>query len=59
MVCSKEKGLSKEEALEAMQEDTEVQFHWSLIAADLEDASSEFLFKEVVKLWLTMRFSLC
>ena len=36
-----------------MQEDSEVQFHWSLVTSDLED--SNFLLQEIVKLWVTVR----
>ena len=35
-------GVNKEKCLEAMQEDSEVQFHWSLEASDLEEAISNF-----------------
>lgn len=53
--CPEEHRIDRDKVLEAMHEDNEVQFHWSLITAELDDESSEDVLKEVIKLWLTIR----
>ena len=46
---------SKDEIIDEVACDGGVQFHWSTIAADLDEDASKALLVEVVKLWLTIR----
>ena len=53
--CQHKHGLNKDQVLKAMQEDNDVQFHWSFMAMDLDEENSDILLMEIVKLWLTIR----
>ena len=46
---------SKDEIIDDVACDSGIQFHWSTIAADLDEDASKMLLVEVVKLWLTIR----
>ena len=45
----------KKEIVDEVTSDSSVQFHWSMIAADLDEEIGQQLLVEIVQLWLTVR----
>ena len=41
--------------IEAVSNDTDVQFHWSMISVDIADEHAIQLLKEIIGLWVTIR----
>ena len=45
----------KEEIIEEIVSDDDIQFYWSMISVDLDDHVGQQLLKQIIQLWLTIR----
>ena len=45
----------KEELIETIASNDEVQFIWSMLSVDIDDSFSSELLKDIIKLWVTIR----
>lgn len=52
---SDDHGLDRDKVVAILQDDNEVQFHWSMITFDIDDDSSQNILKDMIKLWITIR----
>ncbi|SMN01231.1 hypothetical protein SPONN_2327 [uncultured Candidatus Thioglobus sp.] len=47
--------LDKDRVFAILSEDNEIQFHWSMMAFDLDEETSPCVFAEILKLFITVR----
>lgn len=47
--------LTKENIMDEVTNDVDVQYHWTAISSDIDEKSAQMLLREIVQLWLTIR----
>ena len=47
--------VEKDTVIRVLQEDNEIQFHWSILTSDIDDETSQDVLFGVIKLWITIR----
>lgn len=54
-LVSQSSQQDKQEIVDEVISDDDIQFHWSMISVDLDHHVGEQLLQEIVQLWLTIR----
>ena len=55
LIVSQSSQENKEDLIEEIVSDDDIQFYWSMISVDLDSHVGEQLLQEIVQLWVTIR----